>query len=60
MPAVSGVLTYLAMGGYAVFVWPAYGLTVAVLGGAALYSRQRYRRSVRVLEQLQQQFGARR
>ena len=43
MPAVSGVAAYLAMGGYAVFVWPAYGLTFAVLGGLALNSWRRYR-----------------
>lgn len=60
MPAVSGVAAYLAMGGYAVFVWPAYGLTFAVLGGLALSSWRRYRRSLRLLEGLQQQFGARR
>ena len=60
MPAVSGVAAYLAMGGYAVFVWPAYGLTLAVLGSLALSSWRRYRRSLRLLEGLQQQFGARR
>ena len=30
---------FLAMGGYAAFVWPAYGVALAVLGGLALYSR---------------------
>jgi heme exporter protein D len=29
---------FLAMGGYAQFVWPAYGLAVLVLGGMALQS----------------------
>jgi heme exporter protein D len=27
------VQEFLAMGGYAAFVWPAWGLTVLVLGG---------------------------
>jgi heme exporter protein D len=27
------VSQFLAMGGYAVYVWPPYGLTAAVLGG---------------------------
>jgi heme exporter protein D len=52
--------SYFAMGGYAVYVWPAYGLTFAVLGGLALYCRRRYRQGVRTLEQLQQQLGVRR
>jgi heme exporter protein D len=26
---------FLAMGGYAAFVWPSYGLTALVLGGLA-------------------------
>ncbi len=51
---------YLAMGGYAVFVWPAYGLTLAVLGGLAAHSWWRYRQSVRALEQLLQQIDPRR
>ena len=59
-PAMSALEAYLAMGGYAVFVWPAYGLTATVLGGLALFSWRRYRASVRSLESLQQQFGRRR
>ena len=30
---------FLAMGGYAGFVWPAYGVALAVLGGLAVHSR---------------------
>jgi heme exporter protein D len=51
---------YLAMGGYAVFVWPAYGIAFAVLGGLALYSWRRYRASADALEQLQRELPARR
>ena len=36
---------FLAMGGYAKFVWPAYGLVVIVLGGLALAAIRRLRRS---------------
>jgi heme exporter protein D len=57
---VSAIRSYLAMGGYAIFVWPAYALTFAVLGGLAAHSWRRYRQSVRALEQLQQQIDPRR
>jgi heme exporter protein D len=57
---VSAVGAYFAMGGYAVYVWPAYALTAAVLGGLALFSWRRYRDSVRSLERLQRQMGPRR
>jgi len=51
---------YLAMGGYAAFVWPAYGVAVAVLGGYARYSWRRYRASTEALKKLQRQFRPRR
>ena len=51
---------YLAMGGYAAFVWPAYGVALAVLGGLTWQSWRRYRASSNTLEQLQQEFRARR
>lgn len=57
---MSNIGAFWAMGGYAVFVWPAYGVTVAVLGGLALRSWWRYRLSVRALDRLQQQNGQRR
>jgi heme exporter protein D len=56
---VTAVGAYFAMGGYAVYVWPAFALTAAVLGGLALYSWRRYRDSVRSLERLQRQLGPR-
>ena len=58
-PAVTNIGAFLAMGGYAVFVWPAYGLSLVVLGGLALHSWRRYRQSVRALEQLQRQIETR-
>jgi heme exporter protein D len=45
---------FLAMGGYAAFVWPAYGLALGVPAGLALFSWKRYRDSVAALEGLQQ------
>jgi heme exporter protein D len=45
---------FLTMGGYAGFVWPAYGVAFAVLGGLALFSWRRYRESNLTLERLQQ------
>jgi heme exporter protein D len=60
MAALHTLETYFAMGGYAVFVWPAYGAAFAVLGGLALYCRHRYRQSARTLHELQRQLGPRR
>jgi len=51
---------YLTMGGYAAFVWPAYGVAVAVLGGLAWHSWRRYRASAEALEKLQTESRARR
>ena len=51
---------FLAMGGYAGFVWPAYGVAFAVLGGLALFSWRRYRESSVTLERLQQDLRKRR
>ena len=46
--------SFLAMGGYAVFVWPAYAVTFAVLIGAVVVSvkaRAKARKSIRQLEE---------
>ena len=51
---------YLAMGGYAGFVWPAYGVALAVLGGLAWQSWRRYRASNNMLERLQRELRPRR
>jgi heme exporter protein D len=57
---LSAIGAYFAMGGYAVYVWPAYALTATVLGGLVLYSWRRYRDSIRSLERLQRQVSPRR
>jgi heme exporter protein D len=51
---MQSLLGYLAMGGYAAFVWPAYAVAAVVLAGLFWQSRQAYRRRQRELERLQQ------
>jgi heme exporter protein D len=50
---MSGFQSWAAMGGYAGFVWPAYGVALLVLGGIAAQSWRRYRASLRELDRLQ-------
>ena len=45
---------FLAMGGYAAYVWPAVGLTLAVLAGFVVTSLRRLRRTRRQLAALEQ------
>jgi heme exporter protein CcmD len=39
------VKAFFEMGGYAPFVWPAYGVTLAVMGLNILWARQLLKRS---------------
>ena len=57
--SMSALEQWFAMGGYAAFVWPAYGLAAIVLGALSLCSWQRHRRSVAMLTRLQRQPGTR-
>jgi heme exporter protein D len=57
---MGGIGAFLTMGGYAGFVWPAYGVSFAVLGGLALFSWRRYRESIVTLDRLQQDFRSKR
>jgi heme exporter protein D len=41
---------FLAMGGYAGYVWPAYGIAVAVIAIMVATSVANYRRTKRALE----------
>ena len=54
------LMQYLAMGGYAAFVWPAYAVALLVLGGLAAQSLRAYRRNLRQLESLQRERPSRR
>jgi heme exporter protein D len=56
---MNAIESWFAMGGYAGFVWPAYGLTAVVLGGLALCSWRRHRRSDDTLVGLQRYLGTR-
>ena len=42
--------TFLSMGGYAAYVWPAYGLAALVLIGMAVQAVGAYRRTKAALE----------
>jgi heme exporter protein D len=57
---MNAIDAFLAMGGYAGFVWSAYGLALVVLGGLAWDSWRRYRASIVTLDRLQQSRGRRR
>ena len=46
---------FLAMGGYARFVWPAYGAAVAVLAWMLADSAGSYRKARRALDALERQ-----
>lgn len=51
---MNATLSWFAMGGYADFVWPAYGIAAAILGGLAHFSWRRHRLSGAQLARLQQ------
>jgi heme exporter protein D len=57
---MDNIARFLAMGGYAGFVWPAYGVALVVLTGLAVNSWQRYRQSTIALDRLQQRRRPRR
>jgi len=50
---MAGLGHFLAMGGYAVFVWPAFAVAVAIMAALAIDSVAGYRRRVRELARLE-------
>ncbi len=56
---MTAIESWFAMGGYGGFVWPAYGVAAIVLGGLALVSWRRHRRSDETLARLQGRLGTR-
>lgn len=48
---------FFAMGGYAVYVWPAYVMSVLVLGVAIVLSLQAHMRAKRSVRRLEQETG---
>ena len=53
------IADFLAMGGYAVYVWPAFGIAAVLMGGLAVVTLAQHRAARRELERLQQQRGDR-
>ena len=51
---LSGIAAWIGMGGYAAFVWPAYVVAVAVLGGLSWQAWRAHRISERALDRLMQ------
>jgi heme exporter protein D len=47
---MDAIMTWLEMGGYAAFVWPAYGIATAILGGLAFHAWRRHRLSAAALD----------
>lgn len=54
---MGGLGDFLNMGGYAAYVWPAYGAAAAVLGGLLAGSLSRLRRVARRLAALEASDG---
>jgi heme exporter protein D len=50
---------FLSMGGYAIFVWPSYGLTLLVMAGLLVQSIADLRRQRRLARTLESGEGAR-
>lgn len=44
---------FFAMGGYARYVWPAYGIAIATLGGVAIAAVVRLRRAEQTIAALE-------
>jgi len=44
---------FFAMGGYAAFIWPAYGISALLLGGAVVMTLRAYRRARAQLDALE-------
>jgi heme exporter protein D len=57
---MQSVLNFLAMGGYARFVWPAYAVTLVILGTLVLSSLRSYRTQQRELARKEREGKTRR
>ena len=54
---MQAITDYLTMGGYAAFVWPAYGIAALILIAFAIDSRQRVKRAEAALRKLESDAG---
>ncbi|MGH7073178.1 MAG: heme exporter protein CcmD [Stellaceae bacterium] len=52
---MANIAHYLAMGGFAVYVWPAFGIATLIMGALAITSVSTYRRRQRELERLERE-----
>ena len=50
---MNGIADFLAMGGYAAYVWPALGLTAAVMIGLAWHAWHRLQQEERAAAELE-------
>jgi heme exporter protein D len=50
---MAGIEHFLSMGGYAVFVWPAFAVAVLIMAALAIDSVAGYRRHLRELARLE-------
>jgi heme exporter protein D len=50
---MAGIEHFLAMGGYAIFVWPAFAVAAVIMTGLAVQSVTGYRRRRRELARLE-------
>lgn len=48
---------FFAMGGYAVYVWPAYGATALVMVAASVLTLQAHRRAKNAARKLEEESG---
>lgn len=54
---MNSLANFFAMGGYAVYVWPAIGLTAIVMVGLAWQSRRGLKREEQAVSELEQSLG---
>jgi heme exporter protein D len=47
------MMQFLAMGGYAAFVWPSYGLSIIVLAGLTVWSLRAHRQAREALRRVE-------
>jgi heme exporter protein D len=52
---MSNVTQVLQMGGYAAFVWPAYGLALVLLAGALIWSHRTWKQRERMFDTLKRE-----
>ena len=49
------IMTYLEMGGYAAYVWPAYGISLLGIGGMVFWTLHGFRQVSRKLALLEEE-----